>query len=53
MATKLSPETNVLFIKIFSISYVLYITIWHLYFSPLAKHPGPKLAAATRWYEFY
>src|SRR3954463_8131091 len=35
------------------ISYWIVVVIRRLFFSPISHFPGPKLAAASLWYEFY
>ena len=37
----------------FSLFYVALLYVYRAFFDRLSHIPGPKLAAATLWYEFY
>ena len=35
------------------LSWLAYIALWRLHYSPIAKFPGPKLVALTQGYELW
>lgn len=53
MDATLSPMQAACVLSGIAFLYVAGVIVYRLYFSPLAKFPGPKLAAATLLYEFY
>lgn len=51
--SELDSQDALIAVAFLFLSYLVCNTIYQLYFSPLAKFPGPKMAAATLWYEIY
>ena len=40
-------------LAILFVVYILGLYVYRMYFDSLSHFPGPKLAAASLWYEFY
>lgn len=47
------PVNLVLLLASFGLTSLFSVAIFRLWFHPLAKIPGPKVAALSRFYDFY
>jgi hypothetical protein len=53
MFERYALSTTIAGALICGVLYAICLVIYRLFLSPLSKFPGPKIAAATHYYEFY